>query len=387
MQTEHSIMLKWQTPQSEIGCVSYEKSGITKEVCEEESVKKHKITLDGLEVGSRYSYSVSSASLDIDNTGRAFTTLHKDKEKTQYIWLIGDSGEAGPGQLEVLHQMQAFMKGKALDLWLLLGDNAYRSGTQKQYNAALFEPYKELIKNYVPWAVNGNHDARRWAFYDIFEFPAEGESGGLASHDEKFYAIEQGDLHIVMIDSEKSDLSKESALAQWLEKDLKANSKKWTIAIFHHPPYSDASHRSDNKRDSSGRLFAVRENIVPILEKYDVDLVYSGHSHDYERSQLMHKHYEDSSHFDKKLHLVQESKNSYCKTLEKMPYGGTIYTVAGSSAKADHAKLEHPAMPFAFEKMGSVVLEVDKAYLKSSFIDIDGNISDSFTLYKKETCL
>ena len=387
MQTERSIMLKWQTPQSEIGCVSYVKEGLAKEVCEEEAVKKHKITLNGLEEGSSYSYSISSASLDIDNTGRSFTTLHKDKDKTQYIWIIGDSGQPGPDQLRVFEQMQTFMKGRMLDLWLLLGDNAYRSGTQKQYNTALFEPYKELLKNYVPWAVNGNHDARRWAFYDIFEFPSEGESGGIASHDEKFYAIDQGDLHIVMIDSEESDLSKDSELSQWLEKDLKANNRKWTIALFHHPPYSDGSHKSDSSYDSRGRLFAIRENIVPILEKYDVDLVYSGHSHNYERSKLMRKHYQDSSHFDKKLHFVQESDNSYCKALAKTPYGGTIYTVAGSSAKTGHTKLKHPAMPFAFGKMGSVVLEVSKDYLKSNFIDIDGKISDSFTLYKKESCL
>ncbi len=387
MQTDRSIMLKWQSPKSEIGCVSYAKEGLFKEVCEEEAGKKHTIVLDALEEGSRYSYTVSSASLDINNSGRSFTTLHHDKEKPQYIWIIGDSGDAGPDQLRVLEQMQTFMKGKLLDLWLLLGDNAYRSGTQKQYNTALFEPYKALIKDYVPWALNGNHDARRWAFDDIFEFPTEGQSGGLPSHDEKFYAIEQGDLHIVMIDSEKSDLSKGSELAQWLEKDLKANTKKWTIAAFHHPPYSDASHNSDSSYDSRGRLFSIRENIVPILEKYDVDLVFSGHSHDYERSMLMHKHYQDSSHFDKALHLVQENNNTYCKALEKTPYAGTIYTVAGSSAKVDHAKLNHPAMPFAFEKMGSVVLEVNKDYLKSSFIDIDGNISDSFTLYKKEKCL
>jgi len=392
MQTYDSIMLKWQSPESEIGCVVYGKEDLTHKVCEKEEKKKHKIILDGLDEDSQYLYSVSSSSLTIDNKHRFFTTLHKDINKTQYFWLIGDSGKAGADQLQVLQQMQSYMKGKGLDLWLLLGDNAYRSGSQKQHNKALFEPYKELIKTHVPWAVIGNHDARRWAFYDIFDFPTQGETGGIPSRTEKFYSIDQGDVHILMIDSETTDLSKTGELAQWLEKDLQKTTKKWIIAILHHPPYTDGGHDSDNEYDShptfsfEGRLFQIRENITPILEKYDVDLVYSGHSHVYERSKLIHKHYSDSSHFDTNIHVVQDTNTSYCKGIEKTPYSGTIYTVSGSASKLDRSTLKHPALPFSYEKMGSVILKVTPDALTSSFISIDGKVDDSFTLYKKENC-
>jgi len=393
MQTQNSITVKWQTPKSEIGCIEYGKKLLSQKVCEKTATNKHLLRLDHLDPGSTYIYAVNSDSLKIDNKNRHFTTLGKDTAKTQYIWIIGDSGKSGPDQDKVYAQMQNYMKDKSLNLWLLLGDNAYRSGTQKQYNSNMFEPYKELLKNYVPWAVIGNHDARRWAFYDIFDLPEQGEAGGIPSRTEKYFAIESGDVHILMIDSETTDLSPDSPLASWLEKDLKANTKKWTVAVLHHPPYTDGGHNSDDEHDShytfspKGRLFDVRENIIPILEKYDVDLVYSGHSHVYERSKLMHKHYLDSSHFDKKKHLVQDTLSDYCKTLQKKPYAGTVYTVIGSSAKLDQGALKHPALPFAFEKMGSVILEVNEDYLRSSFISIDGKVDDSFTLYKKESCL
>ena len=39
----------------------------------------------------------------------------------------------------------------------------------------------------------------------------------------------------------------------------------------------------------------MRQNIVPILESYDVDLVLCGHSHAYERSYLINGHYGFSS--------------------------------------------------------------------------------------------
>jgi len=391
-QTDNSIRIKWQSPQSEIGCVKYGLKTTSNTLCEKEATKSHSLTLKGLQADTTYLYEVSSDSLQIDNTNRHFKTLSHSKEKTQYIWIIGDSGDTGKGQADVYEAMQTYMQDKPLDLWLLLGDNAYRSGSQKQYNKAFFTPYAHLLKTNVPWAVIGNHDARRWAFYDIFDFPMQSESGGLPSGSEKYYAIDSGNVHLIMLDSETTDLNPGSKLFTWLEKDLQANQQQWTIVALHHPPYTDGGHNSDNPRDShyklsmQGRLFLVRENLLPLLEKYDVDLVFSGHSHVYERSKLMHKHYQDSTHFDPKKHLIQESQNSYCKAKEKAPFAGTIYTVMGSSAKKDQGRLKHPALPFAFSELGSVILEVNEESITSSFINDKAEVKDSFTLTKKEHC-
>ena len=38
-------------------------------------------------------------------------------------------------------------------------------------------------------------------------------------------------------------------------------------------------------------MIEMRENVVPILEDYGVDLVLTGHSHAYERSFLIDGHY------------------------------------------------------------------------------------------------
>lgn len=392
MQTHESITVKWQTPDAEIGCVHYGLETTEQKICESKATKQHQLQIAGLKPDTHYRYRVDASSLSIDNQDRSFRTLSSDNNRTQRLWIIGDSGKAGTHQDKVFKSMLEYLGKTPLDLWILLGDNAYRSGTQKQYNTNLFTPYETLLKTHVPWAVIGNHDARRWAFYEIFDFPTKGESGGIPSRTEQFYAIDQGNLHIVMIDTETTDLGKDGALAKWLEKDLAAHTKMWTMVAMHHPPYTHGGHNSDNPHDShyklsaQGRLFLVRENIIPIMEKYDVDLVYGGHSHVYERSKLMHQHYEDSSHFDPAKHLVSNDDNDYCKTQEKKAYGGTIYTVMGSSAKLDHSTLSHPAMPFAFEEMGSVLLEVNATRLQAQFINEEGNISDTFTLTKKSVC-
>ena len=77
--------------------------------------------------------------------------------------------------------------------------------------------------------------------------------------------------------------NKQSPQYQWLEKDLAANKALWTIVFFHHPPYTKRSHDSDVEV----ALGEVRQTLVPLFDKYKVDLVLNGHSHVYELS-LIH---------------------------------------------------------------------------------------------------
>jgi hypothetical protein len=387
-QTSHSVTLKWQTPQKEIGTLSYglSASSLDTNISEPNIVDKHALTLSNLKECTQYFYAVHSSSLVIDNNNRSFTTLCKNAQ-TQRIWVIGDSGYKGEKQQAIYQQMLSYIKNdfSKLNMWILLGDNAYKSGTQKDYNEAFFEAYPELIKRFAPWAIIGNHDARRWAFYDIFDFPVNGENGGVPSGDERFYSVENGNVHLVMLDSETTDLSVDGAMASWLKKDLAANTKPWVIVAFHTPPYTDGGHHSDSDYDSGGRMKKMRENFVPIFDAYGVDLVLSGHSHDYERSLLMHNHLGKSNTFDAQTQVLQNDASCYTKPLISTPNSGTIYQVCGSSSKLDQAKLSHPALPFSLQEMGSLILEITPTTLTSKFLNINGKIADQFTIKKDNT--
>ena len=382
--TQNSIVILWQTPKSEVGCVVYGDS--EKELCEEDGSKYHRVEVNGLEPATSYRYKVNAKSLKIDNDERYFTTLNPDKNLKQLIWVLGDSGKANKAQAEVRDAMLKHLGEREIDTWLMLGDNAYRSGTQENFRDGLFMPYKETLKREVLWAVIGNHDARRWAFYDIFEFPVAGESGGVASESEKYFSFNNGNVHFVLLDSETEDRDADSEMATWLQKDLAANSQLWTIALFHHPPYSKGSHDSDSYYDSRGRMVDMRENFLPILEKYDVDLVLVGHSHVYERSLLSHKHYGYSDTFDAKKHIVQDNLHLYTKCNTKVPYGGTIYNVAGSSSEDQHGvnafDIKHPMMPFSFFTSGSLLIEADAESLSVEMVMRDGNILDEYSITK-----
>ena len=384
--TQNSIVVLWQSPLSEIGCVVYGKNNT--KICEENASKYHRVEITGLQAAEDYQYEVQSKSLTIDNTSRYFSTLNPDDTLKQYIWVLGDSGKANKAQAEIRDAMAQHLGDKTLHTWLMLGDNAYRSGTQKDFTKGLFQPYKETLKTKVLWPVIGNHDARRWAFYDIFEFPTQGESGGVASGSESYYSFEQGNVHFVMLDSHTENREKDGDMAKWLEKDLSHNKKTWTVVAFHHPPYSKGSHDSDSYYDSRGRMVTMRENILPLLEKYDADLVLSGHSHVYERSLLSHKQYGYSDTFDKNKHVVQDNLHHYTKCLDKVPYAGTIYNVAGSSSEDQHGinpfDVKHPMMPFSFFTSGSLLITADNNSLVVEMVMRDGEILDTYDIKKSQ---
>ena len=60
----------------------------------------------------------------------------------------------------------------------------------------------------------------------------------------------------------------------WLDEDLSTTDRPWKIVYMHRPPYSSGEHGSDA---------GLRAKLAPILEKHGVQLVLSGHDHDYER--------------------------------------------------------------------------------------------------------
>jgi hypothetical protein len=133
-------------------------------------------------------------------------------------------------------------------------------------------------------------------------------------------------------------------------------------------------------------MVQMRENVLPILEKYDADLVLSGHSHSYERSLLSHQQYGYSDTFDAKKHVVQDALNDYKKCEEKRPYSGTIYNVAGSSS-ADQSginpfNVKHPMMPLSYFTDGSLLITVDKNKMEVEFVMRDGEVLDRYSIEK-----
>jgi calcineurin-like phosphoesterase family protein/purple acid phosphatase-like protein/fibronectin type III domain protein len=394
MSTPTSMMVRWRTDAPGNSRVRYgtDPANLTLTADNLVSTTEHSVTLTGLSPDTGYYYSVGTTTATI--AGGAdyvfYTPPLPGAALPTRIWVIGDSGTADANAAAVRDAYYQFSGTRYTDLWLMLGDNAYNSGLDNEYQAAVFNMYPDILRQTVLWPTIGNHDtagssnpADTIAYYSIFTLPRNGEAGGVASGTEDYYSFDFGNIHFVCLDSMTSDRSANGPMLAWLRNDLSANLRDWTIAFWHHPPYSKGSHDSDVDVE----LVQMRQNALPILEDYGVDLVLSGHSHSYERSYLLDGHYGTSGTLTTAMIKDagsgrEESGGAYEKPAGAASHQGTVYVVAGSSAKISGGLLNHPAMFLSLNRLGSMVLDINGNRLDAKFITDTGATSDYFSLVK-----
>lgn len=404
--TPTSLVVRWRTDTTEGSFVRY---GLAADALTETTKAfgigtEHIVQLSELLPGRRYFYSVMGSAENKDGDGKvlrvpvyAFTTppLTGPASPTR-VWVLGDPGTKGSGQLAVRDAFHTFNANRAVDLWLMLGDNAYPDGTDADYQKALFEVYPETLRTSPLWPALGNHDGhsansitQSGTYYDIFTLPTRGQAGGVASGTEAYYSFDYANIHFVCLDSHDSDRAPNGAMAQWLKADIAATARDWIIAFFHHPTYSKGTHDSDRE----GRLVDMRQNFLPILEAGGVDVVLTGHSHVYERSFFVDGHYGKSADFDPALHVKQpgngraDGDGVYRKPRGRAPHAGEVSVVSGSAgsagSKTKPPALDHRAMCVSFNELGSVVLDIDGLRLDLTFINERAEKRDGFAIEKK----
>lgn len=393
--TPSAVTVRWRSSAATDSIVRYglSASSLSQVVKTSASTTEHEIRLSGLAANTTYYYSVgSSATTLASGSGCVFVTAPTSPRPIR-IWAIGDSGMRTAGQSAVRDAYYQFTGTRHTDFWLMLGDNAYMNGTDAQYQSGLFNYYPTMLRRSVVWPTFGNHDAesadaatQTGPYFNWVTLPKNAEAGGVASGTEAYYSFDYANVHVLCLDSSESSTASTGAMAAWLKRDLAANTREWTLAYWHHAPYSKGSHDSD----TDPRMAAMRRDIVPLLEAHGVDLVLGGHSHAYERSRFINGHYGTASTFAASM-IVQpgdgrvDGDGAYRKdSTTPEPYSGTVYVVAGSSANAERGtgQLNHPAMAKSLCVLGSVVIDVAGDQLDVQFIDNAGARRDSFTIRK-----
>lgn len=395
--TADSVVIRWRTSAPVVGRVQFGSSpgAVTGAVQESSARTEHEVRLTGLTADTLYYYSLGTPTVMLagDETFRFRTSPSPGTARPTRIWVVGDSGTADANARAVRDAYVSFTGTRETDLWLMLGDNAYNDGLDHEYQAAVFNMYPRMLRKTVLWPAYGNHDGygsdaatNTGPYYDIFTLPKQGEAGGVASGTEAYYSFDYANIHLISLESFETSRSPTGPMLTWLQQDLAANTQPWVIAFFHHPPYSKGSHDSDTEIE----LVEMRENALPILEHYGVDLVLAGHSHSYERSFLIDGHYGDSSSFTVSMKRDggsgrPEVSGAYEKpTYGMAPHQGAVYVVAGTSGKISGGTLNHPAMYTSQTVLGSLVLDVEGNTLDATFLDSSGVPRDHFSIIKGE---
>ena len=106
-------------------------------------------------------------------------------------------------------------------------------------------------------------------FRELFSYPVNGPEG---VEKEQTYSFTYKNALFLMIDA----TSPIDAQTEWIEKQLAGSDAAWKFAMFHFPPYS-----------SDGGYPEIRKKWCTLFDKYHVDMVMSGHVHNYLRTKPM----------------------------------------------------------------------------------------------------
>ncbi|ATB46935.1 metallophosphoesterase [Corallococcus macrosporus] len=256
--------------------VRYGEGAADQSAVSQDSGKAHAVVLTGLKPGTEYTYEVSACGLRTPLN--RFRTAPVPGTRSVHFITVGDFGTGGSNQRKVV---SAMVKRNA-ELFVALGDNAYADGTEAEIQNNLFVPMEALLAQVPFFAALGNHEYvtnQGQPYLDNLYLPSNNPEGT-----ERYYSFDWGHVHFVALDSNcavglaSADRCTRDAQKTWLERDLAGSTQPWKIVFFHHPPWSSGEH---------GSQLSMRRHFGPIMEKYGVDLVLTGHDHNYERSKPM----------------------------------------------------------------------------------------------------
>jgi tartrate-resistant acid phosphatase type 5 len=188
-------------------------------------------------------------------------------------------------------------------LVLTTGDNVYLDTTgsgneDDDWYASFYEPYRYVINRVPVFPTVGNHDAEdtessddRDQLADNFfleqRFRPGVEAGRASLEPGLFYCLRVGaQAELICIDTSlgkeigREHFFDDPAHAEWVRSALHTDGDKprWRIPFSHHPPFCAGPEH--------GNTTSMIERLVPLFESAGVQLVLSGHEHNFQHSRV-----------------------------------------------------------------------------------------------------
>lgn len=253
-----------------------------------QTVATYRANLQGLKPDTRYLYRVG----DGKNWGEwnGFHTASDQPKKFRFLY-VGDAQNDIKSRWSRLIRA-AYTKAPRAAFIIHAGD-LVASGYRDDLWGEWYDSMGFIAANIPSLAVPGNHELEKppgspksetlpQIWKQQFSYPQNGPD---ISENESYYFDYQGvrfiSLNVNMMENEKNSEAVRPMVEKqvaWLEKVLKDNPNHWTVVFQHQGMYSMASNRNYVK---------MRESLLPLYDKYGVDLVLQGHDHLYARSQKL----------------------------------------------------------------------------------------------------
>lgn len=239
----------------------------------------HSATLKGLKAGTRYVYRVGDG--QYWSRQYYFTTAANKAQSFKFL-VFGDSQSISYSKWRsTLHS--AYQANRDAAFFINVGDLVDVGQKYSEWNAWL-NASRGVIDTIPVVPVVGNHETytpeRIFSMPTFFTAQLKVPANGPEGLEGQVYSFEYGNIHFSVLDSqigEEREFAPDMLEKQknWLDNDLKASDKLWKILLIHRPLYHNRPQDSDTD---------LREAFIPLIDKYKVDIVFSGHDHVYARS-------------------------------------------------------------------------------------------------------
>lgn len=266
------------------------------------SYESNKVTIKELESNTKYYYQVAGKEIE------SFTT--KDSEKFSFIFVgdpqIGSSNTEKAKKPEDIAkesfklaqyesvQSDSFNWANTLNQAMKKTDGnasfVISAGDQIQTNAKKVENNTiseieyagylspDILKSLPVATTVGNHDADNANYKYHFNVPNLSNLGdnGYVGGD---YWFTYGDALFMILNTQDTDTAEHE---EFIKETVDANPDAvWRIVTFHQDIYGSGEHSNEPE------IVNLRYSLIPILQKYNVDVVLTGHDHVYSRSQIL----------------------------------------------------------------------------------------------------
>ncbi len=234
--------------------------------------KNHRAILNGLKPSTRYLYRVGNGKKWSEWI--QFTTASNENLPFSFLYIADIQNYIRSDCSWVIRQ--AYSHFPESHFFLFTGDlvnNSAAKEWQEFYNTGgwIFSMKPTL-------ASPGNHEFHDWGILknfsgywnEFFYFPQNGPE----SFRNRIYYTDYQGVRFIAVDgySLVNIRNSNEIILNWLNEALENNPNAWTILMIHYPVFS-CTHGRNNPR--------MRKKLLPVIEKYGIDLVLQGHDHSY----------------------------------------------------------------------------------------------------------
>ncbi len=215
---------------------------------------------------------------------------------------------------------------------------------------------------------NGNHESLAINYLLLFALPQDpSPMESEPSRGEEWYSFDYGNAHFAVLNDSVPDSSILDAQRDWLRTDLLGvdrSSTPWIFVMHHRALYSCST--------SHGSQLDLREVWQPVYDELEVDFVFNGHDHIYERSKPIRG-------FSSGTDPVYGAQGA---SGEPVDGSGTVYFVSGGagaplygSETCEHTVVNESTNNYA-------VVDVDGLSITYTAYRLDGSMLDQFSYTK-----